>query len=135
MLSQIVTVGALEIGDEFVEQGRLEKRNQVFDLTIEQISRAQKDPDLPLMLLVAANTRPQQIYENAKDFPAFIDSRGKIFRKKLEAGDGDLAGMEVSNGIYTGRAKVLMSPYEKPLHPAGKSSSRLPLSPPGPRYS
>jgi len=44
-------------------------------------------------------------------------SRGKIFRKKLEAGDRDLAGMAVSNDIYTGRAKVLMSPYEKPLHP------------------
>ncbi|WDR06939.1 PEP/pyruvate-binding domain-containing protein [Devosia rhodophyticola] len=108
---------ALEIADGFVAQGRLENRNQIFDLTIEQVSQAQKNAGLDLLPLVAANTEPQKLYEGVKDFPVFIDSRGKIFRKQLVAGDGDLAGMAVSNGTYTGRARVLLSPYEKPLLP------------------
>ncbi|MCJ8325088.1 MAG: hypothetical protein HRU29_08970 [Rhizobiales bacterium] len=108
---------ALEIGDFFVNQGRLENSNQIFDLTIEQISKAQKDEKIALLPLVKANIKPQQIYANVKYFPSFFDSRGKIFRKQLVAGEGDLAGMAVSNGTYTGRAKVLLSPYEKQLEP------------------
>lgn len=108
---------ALEIGDEFVSQGRLNRREQIFDLNIEQISRAQEDESLQLLPLIDDNLAPLELMKNVKQFPSFIDSRGKIFRKKIQAKDGDLAGMAVSNGVHTGRAKVLSSPYEKPLEP------------------
>ena len=54
---------------------------------------------------------------NVKHFPCFIDSRGKIFRKELKAGTNDFDGQAVANGCIQGRAKVLGSPYEKPLLP------------------
>ena len=108
---------ALEIAAEFVAQGRLDAREDIFELSIAEVSQAQKDQSLALRPLIAANLKPMEIVANVKDYPNYFDSRGKIFRKRIEAGSGDLAGMAVSNGLYTGRAKVLKTPYEKPLEP------------------
>lgn len=108
---------ALEIGSQFVEQGRLDTPQDIFELSIAEVTRAQKDETLALRPLIEANLKPMKIVANVKDYPNFFDGRGKIFRKQIEAGSGDLAGMAVSNGIYTGRAKVLKTPYEKPLEP------------------
>jgi len=108
---------ALEIADEFVAQGRLEHRDQIFDLHKEQVGQAQKDESLKLLPLIGANLAPYEQMKNVKQFPSFIDSRGKILRRIIEAEAGDLAGLAVSNGVIRGRAKILASPYEKPLEP------------------
>ncbi len=108
---------ALEIADEFIAQGRLQNREQIFDLHKEQIGQAQQDPSLQLLPLIEQNLRPYQAMQHVKHYPCFIDSRGKIFRKINHAEDGDLAGQAVSSGVVTGKAKVLTSPYEKPLAP------------------
>ena len=118
----IVMIGALrktalDIADEFVSQGRLEQRDQIFNLNKEQIAQAQKDKSLELLPLIEKNLEPYKLMENVRQFPNFIDSRGKIYRNVLKAGEGDLAGMAISNGIVRGKAKVLASPYEKPLLP------------------
>ncbi|WP_342071160.1 PEP/pyruvate-binding domain-containing protein [Yoonia algicola] len=108
---------ALEIGAEFVAQGRLDAAGDIFELSIAQVAQAQTDETLALRPLIATNLKPMEIVAGVKDYPNFIDSRGKIFRKHIEAGSGDLAGMAVSHGTYTGRAKVLKTPYEKRLEP------------------
>lgn len=108
---------ALEVGADFVTQGRLDALEDVFELSIAEVSQAQKDETLDLRALIAANLKPMEIVAGVKDYPNYFDSRGKIFRKHIEAGSGDLAGMAVSNGTYTGRAKVLKTPYEKRLEP------------------
>jgi len=108
---------ALEVADEFVAQGRLEHRDQVFDLHKTQIGDAQRNKSLELLPLIEENLKSYQLMENVKQFPSFIDSRGKIFRNVVNAEEGDLAGMAVSNGLVQGKAKVLSSPYEKPLEP------------------
>ena len=58
-----------------------------------------------------------EIVGRVRDYPNFIDRRGRVFRKRLQAEAGDLAGLAVSNGTYTGRAKVLKTPCEKRLEP------------------
>jgi rifampicin phosphotransferase len=108
---------ALEIGDEFAARGRLKNREQIFDLYIEQISRAQKDMSLKLLPLIEENVKPLKIMERVKHFPCFIDSRGKIFSKIINPEEGDLEGIAVSSGVIKGKAKVLASPYEKPVEP------------------
>ncbi len=108
---------ALEVADEFVAQGRLEHRDQIFHLRKTQIGDAQRDKSLKLLPLIEENLKPYKLMQNVKQFPSFIDSRGKIFRNVVNAEEGDLAGMAVSNGVVTGKAKVLSSPYEKPLEP------------------
>ena len=108
---------ALEIADEFVAAGRLDHRDQIFDLQLAQVGAAQRDPSLELRPLRDANLTPRSLMNHVKQFPVFIDSRGKVFRKMAVAKDGDLAGQAVANGIVSGRAKVLAEPYEKPLEP------------------
>ena len=108
---------ALQLADEFVAAGRLADREQIFDLHKEQIGAAQKDASLQLLPLIEENLKPRALMANVKNFPSFIDSRGKIIHKAIDAEDGDLDGQPVSNGVITGKAKVLASPYEKPLEP------------------
>lgn len=116
----VVTVGALrnyvlEIGKAFVKEGRLENANQIFDLHVHQIADAQKNPNLELLPLVEENTMPQKKNAHIKDWPKIIDSRGKIFRYIRESEEGDIIGDAISPGVIRGHAKVLSSPYEKPL--------------------
>jgi len=108
---------ALDIADEFVSQGRLQQRDQIFNLHKKQIAKAQKDKSLELLPLIEENLEPYKLMKNVRQFPNFIDSRGKIYRNVLKAGKGDLAGMAISNGIVRGKAKVLATPYEKHLEP------------------
>ena len=106
---------ALAIGEKFVTEKRLENKEQIFDLNITQITQAQQDTTLDLALMIEANLKPYQIMNCVKRFPNHIDSRGRIFHRVVKAEDGDFVGMSVSNGVIRGKAKVLLSPYEKPL--------------------
>lgn len=107
----------LMIAKEFVKEGRLENTAQVFDLHIDEISKAQKEKSLDLRKLRSANLKPYQDTDHVKDWPVMIDSRGKIYKPKLEIKDGDLMGTSIAPGKVTGKAKVLHSPYEKSLNP------------------
>ena len=82
---------ALEVADEFVAQGRLEHRDQIFNLRKEQIGLAQRDSSLQLLPLIEENLKPYKLMQNVKQFPSFINSRGKIFRNVVNAEEGDLA--------------------------------------------
>ena len=55
--------------------------------------------------------------ENVKNWPLVIDSRGKIYNAKIDPKKGDLVGSAIAPGVVRGRAKVLKTPYEKPLNP------------------
>ncbi len=116
----IVTVDLLrqrarELGARFVREGRLEDPNQIFDLRIEEIARAEREADLELLPLVEKNLEPRRKLEHVKSWPRVIDSRGRIFRAPLDdTGDG-LIGDPIAPGVVRGPAKVLHAPYEKPL--------------------
>ncbi len=104
----------LEIANNFVADGRLDKVYDIFDLKAEQIDKAQKDNNFDLR---QARTKNLAGYlNNVKTWPLVIDSRGKIYRPKLEIEDGDYIGEAIAAGKVVGKAKVLHSPYEKPLN-------------------
>ena len=106
---------ALELGARFVEEGRLEDSRQIFDLRIDEIARAEREPDLELLPLVLENLAPRRKLEHVKSWPRVIDSRGRIFRAAQDSvGDG-LIGDPIAPGVVRGPAKVLHEPYEKPL--------------------
>lgn len=107
----------LEIAKEWVSQGRLEEPYQIFDLHVDEISRAQKDPSFDLMSARERNLEGYKKVEHITDWPLVIDSRGKIYKPKLEIKDGDIVGDPIAPGKIVGRAKVLRSPYEKVLEP------------------
>lgn len=106
---------ALELGRQFVSQGRLDSPEQVFDLTVDQVSQAETDPGLDLQSLREKNLAPRRTVAHIKDWPKIVDSRGKIYRYIRPSETGDLAGEAISPGVVRGKAKVLASPYEKPL--------------------
>jgi rifampicin phosphotransferase len=102
----------LEMAEEWVKQGRLDKPYDVFDLKSEEIDKAQKDESFDLR---AAREKNLSGYITTNDWPLVIDSRGKIYKPKLEIKDGDFVGDAIAPGKVTGKAKVLHTPYEKPL--------------------
>ena len=107
---------ALTVGANFVVEGRLERPEQVFDLRIDQIGRAEREPGLMLLPLVEENVAPRRRLQHVRSWPGVIDSRGKIFRAPPEdSQDGLLVGDPIAPGVARGRAKVLHAPYEKTL--------------------
>lgn len=104
---------ALKLGERFVQEGRLQYREQIFDLHAKQIAKAQENPSYNLMKFRKENLAPYRLVEHVKEWPNIIDSRGKIFRPIRKSEDGDIVGDPIAPGIVKGRAKVLHSPYEK----------------------
>ncbi len=105
----------LEMAKKWVREGRLEDAYQVFDLHVEEISKAQKDSSFDMMAAREKNLEGYRKVEHVTNWPLVIDSRGKIHKPQLEVKDGDIVGDPIAPGKVVGRAKVLRSPYEKPL--------------------
>ena len=108
---------ALNIGNKLVKERRLERAEQIFDLHLDEITLAQKDRNINLLPLIAANLEPYKKVKHVKKWPLNIDSRGKIFYPVYKGNGGELIGQAISAGVVRGKAKVLLSPYEKPLNP------------------
>lgn len=106
---------AMELGVEFVQQKRLASADEIFDLHLEEIAKAECDPTFSLIEAREKNLAPYLRVAHIKNWPTNIDSRGKIhFLKRKSTTDG-LIGEAISRGVVRGRAKVLHSPYEKPI--------------------
>jgi pyruvate,water dikinase len=108
----------LEEGRGLRRAGRLDFPEQVFDLTLEDLAAAITDPAIDLRALGARRRAPVERLARAKELPALIDSRGRIYRPPpTPLREGELAGQPVSAGMARGPVKVLRSPDEKPLLP------------------
>jgi pyruvate,water dikinase len=108
---------ALKLAEGFVSEGRLNEVEDIFMVDSVSISKAQTDTNLDLKPMVAKNKKARELTKNVKTWPTIIDSRGKIFRLKRKSESGDLVGDPVSPGVIKGRAKVLHTPFEKPILP------------------
>lgn len=107
---------ALRSGEGLVAQGRIERPEQVFDLTPEEIDTADSDPMFDVEQLRADRLTSGDAPSDVRAFPHFIDSRGRIPRVERDHDDPNvLVGAPVSRGTATGRVKVLHTPREKPV--------------------
>lgn len=112
---------ALSLGQTFTTQGRLDQPEQIFDLTIEDIDRAQAEQALDLRAL--AQERSQIINKIRRNLSShlsvrIIDSRGKIFYPPSQnTVGGTLLGVPISPGLVKGRVKVFHYSNEKQLLP------------------
>ncbi len=107
----------LEMAEEWVEQCRIDKPYDIFDLTSNEISQAQKDAGFDMRAAREKNLEGYKKVAHVKEWPLVIDSRGKIYKPELEIKDGDIIGDAIAPGKVIGRAKVLHAPYEKSLEP------------------
>jgi pyruvate,water dikinase len=107
---------ALQEGQMFVEQGRLDEVEDIFWLTLDEIDAANADPALDLRQLRDAKKPFYRKLDRVMAFPHLIDSRGRIGQVEQPAGDPHvLTGLSISRGVATGRVKVLHTPREKPV--------------------
>ncbi len=102
-------------GARLVHGGRLDRPEQVFDLTVPDLQAAAGDPALDLRELGRQRTRfAGKLKTHVRTFPAVIDSRGRILRAPRRAErPGEITGMAVSPGVVSGRIKRLHSAHEK----------------------
>jgi len=106
----------LATAQTWVADGRLDRVDQVFDLTMEQYEAALGDRSLDLRKLGRDNTAYLRKLARVKRPPALIDSRGFIPQPpRPPMKPGEHAGAGVSVGMVRGHVKVLHSPNEKPL--------------------
>ena len=114
-LTDLLRRRALVLGARFQAEGRLDDPHHIFDLTIDQITTAEADAALDLRALREQNLAPRRAVAHVQDWPRIIDSRGRIYRAQRTSSEGDLVGDAISPGVVRGAAKVLTTPYEKPL--------------------
>ena len=108
----------LALADRWVQRGRLDRREDVFELRFEDIDRAEQDPGFDLRECIATrNVFYHRARALVRHFPHAIDSRGRILRPDRSHEPGELRGLAVSSGRVTGPVKVLHDPFEKAVEP------------------
>jgi pyruvate,water dikinase len=108
----------LEVAQTFVQAGRLDHLEQIFDLIVDDIDQTLVDTDLDLRALAQARRAPIDRIRKSHLVARVIDSRGRIYAPpRKESAAGELAGVSISPGVVRGRVKVLRHASEKPLLP------------------
>ena len=109
---------ALTLGNQWVEAGRLDSVDQVFDLRLEEVIRAETEAGLDIRTLATTNHAYYAQFNPSNDPPVVIDSRGFIPKLPPQPRkDNELVGTPVSFGTITGPVKVLRTPDEKTILP------------------
>jgi rifampicin phosphotransferase len=102
-------------GASFVGAGRLDRPDQVFDLTVSDLLAAAGNATLDLRELGRQRTQfANKLKQHVRTFPAVIDSRGRIQRplRRTEK-PGEITGMAVSPGVVSGHIKLMRNAHEK----------------------
>jgi pyruvate,water dikinase len=109
---------ALTLGNQWVEAGRLDSVDQVFDLRLDEVLRTKEEPGLDIRTLATTNHAYYAQFNPNSDPPVIIDSRGFIPKLPPQPRkENQLVGTPVSSGAVNGPVKVLRTPGEKPILP------------------
>ena len=106
---------ALTLAAHLVAAGRMDDRQQVFDLTPFQLGEAERDTGFDVRAAIERNLSTRRHLDRVRNWPRVIDSRGRIPRPPLDETEDGLVGDAIAPGTVRGPAKVLHAPYEKPL--------------------
>ena len=109
----------MRIADQLVDTGRLDARDDVFELTFADLQVALDDADFDARSRAADNgAYYRQLKRQVRHFPHAIDSRGRIPRPERRGDDAStLHGGAMSPGVARGPAKVLNDPFEQTVEP------------------
>ncbi len=118
MADYYIRIAALALGEKWVNVGRLDNAEQIFDLYNSEVNKAERDETLDIRNLAKANRAYNAQFNTKLDPPVLIDSRGRILTLLEEPMDeNELSGTGVSPGIVKGPVKVLSRPNEKEILP------------------
>jgi pyruvate,water dikinase len=103
------------LAEQLQKEGRLEKTEQVFYVTLEDLDRATIDKTIDLVAIAEKNKAERKHFEQIH-YPSLIDSRGFIPRPApAQTKKGVVIGTPISAGVVQGKIKILHTPTEKPL--------------------
>lgn len=115
-MNERIRARLLHVAQELVGAGRLDHRDQVFELTLDDVYRALSDPAFDVReAAITGGAFYRELKRQVRHFPQAIDSRGRIFRPEKKREDGALGGAGVSPGVAIGPVKVLNDPFEKDI--------------------
>ncbi len=118
MINKLIRERLLADADKLIDSERLDRREQIFELTFDDLEEAAQNPTLDLRARGRERSRTyHQVKASVKHFPQMIDSRGRIIRPIKPAVEGELSGTPVSPGVARGPVKVLNDPFEKDVMP------------------
>ena len=118
MVNMVLRRRLLTSAEGWVAKGRLDRVEQVFEMTLDDFDRAETDDTLDLRAVVAGRGAfYRDVKARVRHFPHLIDSRGRVLKPVREYQPGELKGVPVSPGIARGPANVLDSPLDKTLLP------------------
>ncbi|MFP6806840.1 MAG: PEP/pyruvate-binding domain-containing protein [Pseudomonadales bacterium] len=105
----------LQLAQTWVEEKRLDRVEQIFELKVEEVLLAQQQPQFDLKQVLANREDYIASAKRVRHFPHAIDSRGRILHPVVEQVPGQLVGTPVSSGVVTGPVKVMHDPFEKEI--------------------
>jgi pyruvate,water dikinase len=118
MATDYIRRRTLILGEQWVEAGRLDSADQVFDLSWEEFKQAEMDTKLNIRALAKTNHDYFAQFNPNNDPPNIIDSRGFIPKLPPQPRkENELVGTPVSSGIVMGKVKVLKRADEKTILP------------------
>lgn len=108
----------LQEAETLVKQGRLERVEQVFDLSLDDFEKSVPKKKVDLVELGQNNRKNSDKLAKVQQLPPLIDSRGRIVRptKLPPSEEGTVIGTPISSGVAKGPIKVLHAADEKPLN-------------------
>lgn len=109
--------GILRAEQELIDAKRLDCKNDIFHLDLEDVDKAFADESYDLMELVRPRKTLFERAIRAKECPLLVDSRCRILRpdppSREDAEEGTIVGSAVSPGTATGRVRIMTSPAER----------------------
>ena len=114
----------LKAASPLVSAGRLDSPSDIFNLTVDDLAAAIKNPGLDLRALIAERRRYVDKLVKVKELPHLIDSRGRIPRPpRKNRQDGEIAGEGVSSGVARGACQGPVEPGRE-AHPPRRHTRR-----------
>jgi pyruvate,water dikinase len=116
LVADLLRQRVLECAKRLYESERIQSIEQIFDLKLEEIDEAMRNPSLDLLKIAKENKIFIEHLAHPQRTPSVIDSRGFIpHPPSPPIHKGEVQGTPISPGIVRGQIKILHSPNEKPF--------------------
>ena len=109
----------LQVEKDLIHSGRLEAKDDIFHLNLDEVDSGLRDESFDMMELVRPRKMAYKRALRVRECPLLVDSRCRIIKpgrpseNEGDQEDGSLVGSAISPGVARGRVRILQSPSEQ----------------------